>query len=110
MVRIGPNEISFANIEVVKDIYGQNTEFMKAPIYDTFSVPPLGIFSMRDKATHSKRRRLLSHVFSQSNLLETEPLVREVIRRLVRRVGDSPELPLDMLSLFRRAAFDIVGM
>lgn len=108
-VRIGPQEVSFSNPEMVKEIYGQQTVFMKAPIYDNFSSPPIGIFSMRGKAQHSERRRLLSHAFSQVNLSETEPLIEQQIQKLVRRVEANLSKPLDMLELFRMTAFDIVG-
>jgi hypothetical protein len=38
-VRIAPNEVSFSNIESVKETYGQATTYMKAPVYETFSQP-----------------------------------------------------------------------
>jgi cytochrome P450 len=96
MVRIGPQEISYSNPEVVHEIYSQQTPYMKAPIYETFSLPPIGIFSMRDKAEHSQRRRLLSHAFSQTNLLGTEPLIKDLVKKPIackdrERVG--PQWP-----------------
>jgi benzoate 4-monooxygenase len=110
-VRIGPEEVSFSDIDSVKQIYSQQTAFLKAPIYETMSVPPLGIFSLRDKTEHSKRRRLLSHVFSQSNISQSESLVAKQVHRLVHEhVEVGLGKPLDMLLLFRLTAFDIVGM
>jgi cytochrome P450 len=108
-VRVGPNEVSFSNIDSVKEVYGQQTSFMKAPIYETMSQSPLGIFSLRDKSLHTQRRRLLSHAFAQSNLHETEPLILQHVQRLLNRVQDNASKPLDMLALFRLTAFDIVG-
>lgn len=108
-VRIGPREISYSNPEMIKELYGQQTTFMKAPIYDSFSIKPLGIFSMRDRAEHSQRRKLLSHAFSQSNLFNAEPLIKEQIGALLTHVANRLDKPLDMLSLFRIIAFDIVG-
>ena len=108
-VLIGPQEISVSDIENVKDIYGQHTNFIKAPVYESLSMPPIGVFSMRDKTQHSKRRRLLSHAFSQSNLLDSEQLIQTQISRLIEVIRSSGGEPLDMLKLFRLAAFDIVG-
>jgi len=108
-VRIGPFEVSFSNRESIKEIYGQQTSFMKAPIYETMSLPPLGIFSMTDRRAHSQRRKYLSHAFSQSNLLDTEPLIAQHILKLQKRVKAGLAKPLDMLALFRLLAFDIVG-
>lgn len=108
-VRIGPNEVSFSNIDTIKDVYGQQTNFIKAPIYETMSQEPLGIFSLREKPADSQRRRLLSHAFAQSNLFGAEPLIINHVQRLVNRVQNNIAKPLDMLALFRLVAFDIVG-
>jgi cytochrome P450 len=108
-VRVGPNEVSYSNVEVVKELYGQQTQFMKAAIYDAFVVQPAGIFSMRDKAAHGQRRRLLSHAFSQSSLLDTEPIIRSTVADLVSRILERLGQPTDMLLLFRLTAFDVVG-
>jgi cytochrome P450 len=108
-VRVGPAEISYSNVEIVKELYSQQTQFMKAPVYDTFVVPPVGIFSMRDKEEHSQRRRLLSHAFSQSNLFNTEPIIKQIISKLIVHVEGRLGKPVDMLLWFRLTAFDIVG-
>ncbi len=108
-IRIGPNELSFSNVESVKEIYGQQTIFQKAPIYEHITLPPLGVFSLINKSAHSQRRRLLSHAFSQSNLLESEPLIRQHVHNLLEHISGRPEEPLDMLKCFRMIAFDIVG-
>jgi cytochrome P450 len=109
-VRVGPTEVSFSNIESVKDIYGQQTAFMKAPIYDKMSLPPLGIFSLRDRVEHTQRRKLLSHAFSQSALNDTEPTIHTLIEKLVGRVKRNLGKPLNMLLWFRCLSLDIVGM
>jgi cytochrome P450 len=108
-VRIGPNEVSFSSPDAVKEIYSQQTDFMKSGFYDAIAKPVPGIFSMRNKAEHGQRRRLLSHAFSQSNLLNTEPLIRQQIQKLVTRVDGAGGATLDMLLLFRLLAFDIIG-
>jgi cytochrome P450 len=77
VVRIGPDEVSFTDVGAINEILGLTSPFMKAPIYDSMSVKPPGIFSLRDKEQHRERRRLLSHAFSQSNLYKAEPLITE---------------------------------
>jgi cytochrome P450 len=108
-VRIAPNEISFSDRGSIKEIYGQQTTFMKAPIYHTMSLPPFGIFSMRNRADHSQRRRLLSHAFAQSSLYESEPLIKDNVKALLSRLENGLEMAVDVMSLFRLLAFDIVG-
>ena len=108
-VRIGPSEVSFSNIETIKELYAPATPYMKAPWYEAMSTPPLGVFSLTDKKAHSDRRRLVSHVFSQSNLLETEPLVAQHVSNLAKRVRNGVGKPLNMLGLFRSFSLDVVG-
>ena len=108
-VRIGPNEVSFADVSIVREIYSQKTVFMKAPVYETMSVKPLGIFSLRNKADHSRRRSLLSHAFSQANLDATRPLIQGRVDRLVGIVEENRGRSLDVLKTFRLFALDVVG-
>ena len=109
VLRIGPNEVSFTSPSVVKEIYGQGTPYMKAPWYESMSVPPVGIFSLRDRKDHAARRRLLSHAFSQAALNSTEPVIAELVLKLVERVRKADGCPVDMLQLFRRLSLDISG-
>ncbi|TKA76250.1 hypothetical protein B0A49_03101 [Cryomyces minteri] len=109
VVRVGPTEVSFSDAEVIKELYSQTSAYMKAPVYDGFSLPPVGIFSMRKKEDHKQRRRLLSHVFAQSTLLEAEPLIAGVVKLLLGHVESNVGQSLDVLALFRMLALDVVG-
>ena len=109
-VRIGPTEVAFSDATSVGQIYSQQTSFMKAPLYENFTLPPMGIFGMREKNAHSQRRRYLSHTFSQDTLLNTEPLIIQKVQKLHQKICASLGDPLDMLALFRLLAFDIVGI
>ena len=110
VVRIGPNEVSFTSPSVVKEIYGQGTPYMKAPWYEAMSVPPVGIFSLRDRKEHTARRRLLSHAFSQTALNDAEPTIGVLVLKLVDRVRKANGQPVDMLQLFRRLSLDVSGL
>lgn len=108
-MRIGPNEVSYADVETVKEIYSQQTEFMKAPIYEDFTPEVITMFSMRNKAVHSHRRRLLSHAFSSANLSNTEPLIKQHIQKVMNRIDNCVGKEINMLLLFRKLSFDIIG-
>ncbi|KIW95308.1 uncharacterized protein Z519_03892 [Cladophialophora bantiana CBS 173.52] len=108
-VRVGPHEVSFSNQEIIKELYSYQTSFMKAPVYDDVSMRPVGIFSMRDNKERNQRRRLLSHAFSQSNLLDTEPLMKEHVNELFAFIKPKLGQSVDTLTTFRRLSFDIVG-
>ncbi|KAL3423886.1 cytochrome P450 [Phlyctema vagabunda] len=107
VVRIGPNELSFSGINHVNDIYGQSSVFLKAPIYK--SLARKGIFSMRKKEDHRARRKLLSHAFAHSTLLNLEPLIVSHVQKLSARISETIDQPLDVLYWFRMLALDIVG-
>jgi len=109
VVRIGPKEVSFSNSEVVKEIYGQQTQYLKAAVYDNLSMKPVGIFGMRDRAQHAQRRRLLSHAFSQTALNDTEPTIDNLLKKLMSRISRSFGRPTDMLLEFRLLSLDTVG-
>lgn len=109
MVRVGPNEVSFSGSSVVKEIYTQQTVFLKAPHYETMSVKPLGIFSLRDKTAHSQRRSLLSHAFSQQSIDNCSPLIDARIKSLVNLIEKHLDEPFDVWMRFRFLALDIVG-
>ncbi|KIX94537.1 uncharacterized protein Z520_09583 [Fonsecaea multimorphosa CBS 102226] len=108
-ILVGPNEISVNDVLNVKELYGQQTEYMKAPFYESMSMRPHGIFSLRDKVAHAQRRKLLSHAFSQSNVLESEPLIQKQIVKLLAAIERCADQPMDMLKWFRLTAHDIVG-
>lgn len=110
VVRIGPNELSFSHPSVVKEIYSQQTEYMKAPIYDGFAPPPAGIFTMRIKQDHRERRRLLSNPFSLSSLYSIEPLLHDRVEKLVARIEGEIGHAFDVMVGFRMFALDVIGM
>ena len=109
VVRVGPHEVSFADQESVNEIYSQQTAFMKAEVYETMSVKPLGIFSLRDKGLHSQRRSLLSYAFSQGNLNNCAPLIHAHVLKLLQRLQEKAGKPTDVLLLFRLFSLDVVG-
>ncbi|KAK3676715.1 hypothetical protein LTR78_003491 [Recurvomyces mirabilis] len=82
---------------------------MKAPAYDFMSVEPAGIFSLRDKSAHSRRRGLLSHAFSQQSLDNCLPLINDKIDLLLATIARNRDKPFDTLLRFRLLALDIVG-
>ncbi|QKX63893.1 uncharacterized protein TRUGW13939_11065 [Talaromyces rugulosus] len=79
--------------------------FMKGAVYDTSGRK--GIFVMRDKYEHRERRRILNHAFTQSNLFDLEPLMKDHIQKLCHKIGGRQKT--DVLISFRLLALDIVG-
>ncbi|KAG8726151.1 hypothetical protein FRC11_000729, partial [Ceratobasidium sp. 423] len=81
------------------------------------------IFSTRDRVAHARKRKFISHIFSQQSVILFEPHVRKHFRALCAQwdmicahavAGEIPEgrdgkLWFDVLPQFDFLAFDIIG-
>ena len=107
VVRIAPDEVSFASSEALRDIYSHNTKYMKGPVYDLFGRQ--GAFQMRDPDQHRRRQKRIAHVFAPNSLSVMEPLIHEQVRKLLAALDQRVGKPIDMLYWFRMLALDVVG-
>jgi benzoate 4-monooxygenase len=73
-VRIAPNHLSVADPDALPVVYGHATGTLKSPFYDAFVSPllPRGLFNTRDRTEHSRKRKLVSHVFATAHIKEFE--------------------------------------
>ncbi|KAI2463952.1 putative cytochrome P450 [Annulohypoxylon bovei var. microspora] len=115
VVRVAPNELSFNTAQSFRDIYGfrpGHETFPKSIFYEGGSFAAKGVHSIvseRDPAIHAQMRRLLSHAFSNSSLLEQEELVADSVDRFVRLMMAKVGQRVDIADLYERMAFDIIG-
>lgn len=107
VVRLAPNELSFASLQAVKPIYGPGTTCIKSSAYDNFG--RLGMFQMQDPAQHRERQKRVAHVFAPSSLQQMEPLIQGVVDRVIGVIGQSLGKPVDALHWCRMTALDISG-
>ncbi|KIY49616.1 cytochrome P450 [Fistulina hepatica ATCC 64428] len=130
IVRIAPNHVSIASPEALQTIYAHGNGALKSDFYDAFVSISRGVFNTRDRAEHARKRKIISHIFSQKSVLEFEPHVRLYVGQLLDRwdalydsavkglSGDDGEggwfgrdgrLWLDCLPWANYLAFDIIG-
>ncbi|ETS83955.1 hypothetical protein PFICI_05831 [Pestalotiopsis fici W106-1] len=115
VVRVAPNELSFATAAAYKDIYGHATkgkkQFLKSSWYENGDPVP-GIVSTRDPADHARQRRSLAHAFSTNSLRDQEDLIHTYtdlfITQLAKHGGQSSE-GINMPEAFHWLTFDIAG-
>ncbi|KAL4802600.1 cytochrome P450 [Aspergillus unguis] len=73
-VRIAPDEVSFASLEAIREIYASGgSGYDKTELYDLFR--QFGIktmFSTLDKHNHSQRKRELADRYAMTNILREE--------------------------------------
>ncbi|KFA70077.1 Atr14 [Stachybotrys chlorohalonatus IBT 40285] len=121
VVRIAPNELAFSSAQAWKDIYGHkrgNNSMEEMPkfhkFYSGISKTP-SIVSEPTRDGHRFIRRILSPAFSDKNLRELEPIVQGYISQFIDQLRSHCEdstgskVPLDLVSWYNSATFDIVG-
>lgn len=113
LVRIAPNHVSVATPSALQQVYGHSTGTLKADFYDAFAAPtlPRGLFNTRSRSEHSRKRKIVSHVFAPKSIAAFEPFVRREIQTLVDRFRElsssaaDGKYELDMLMWMNYFAF-----
>lgn len=119
VVRIGPNHLSFTDPRAWKDIYGHRVgvdislqEMPKAkPFYNVIRGLPTSLVTA-DRDEHQKFRRALSHGFSDSSMREQEPLIRQYVDLLIKRLHEQCVRSKEALNIeawYNWTTFDVVG-
>ncbi|CAJ2504076.1 Uu.00g114700.m01.CDS01 [Anthostomella pinea] len=115
VVRIGPNEVSFATSQAFQDIHGHVSKgkgrFLKTDFYDNDDPNPR-ITTARDPEVHARQRKALSHGFSAKSLRDQEDVVHKYVDMFVEQlanIGEHGEKALNMSDVFNWLTFDIIG-
>ncbi|KAI0145606.1 cytochrome P450 [Xylariaceae sp. FL1272] len=118
VVRVAPNELSFASVESWKAIYGHPEPGKhippKGPFYEVFAAgfSSKCVGSERDPKIHSAMRKMLNPAFSQRGLLEQEAIITGVVNKFIRILlekGGPSSKGLNMTKWFEMNSFDILG-
>ena len=114
VVRVAPNEISFSDPAVYRDIYGKNKYIKKdikfyGPL--TLRTPNSNnIFSICNIAQHASRRRLESRAFAQSSIMEiVDKIVSKAMQltNALQKLGNENETA-DVYAWFHMFAFEVI--
>lgn len=129
-VRIAPNHVSVAVPDALSIIYAHGNGALKSAFYDAFVSIRRGVFNTRDRNDHARKRKIISHIFSQKSVVEFEPQIRLYVGLFIKQWdrlcdgavkglsgddgeggwrGESGRLWLDCLPWSNYLAFDIVG-
>lgn len=97
-VRMGPNTLSSNTNTALKTIYGFNANVRKADFYTAFPVNKntFNVHSSIDKVAHARKRRVLSHAFSDKAIKSMEKYVLEKVRTFCRAL---PTTELDLMDV-----------
>ncbi|KAK7924797.1 Cytochrome P450 monooxygenase FUM2 [Apiospora marii] len=115
VVRIAPNELSFATREAFKDIYAAPSKtrklFTKDPMLYDIGQPSNIAYEM-DPEKHAKKLKLMQPAFRTQSLRDQEHLVHEYVDLLMdqlERVSSSATGGMDVTKAFEWLTFDIMG-
>ncbi|KAI9771193.1 MAG: hypothetical protein M1835_006465 [Candelina submexicana] len=116
LVRIQPDHVSIADPDAIPIIYGHGNGFLKSEYYDAFVSITRGLFSTRDRAEHSRKRKTVSHTFSTKSIGQFEQYMHGNLEELVKqwdRISSTASgggyAHIDALHWFNYLAFDIIG-
>ena len=119
VVRIAPNHVSIADSDAIQEVYGHGNGFLKSSFYDAFvsTGDHRGMFNVRDRAQHTRKRKIVSNTFSQKSISQFEPFVHSNLELFVKRwdemaaaQGNAEKYTkLDVLNWFNYLAFDVIG-
>ncbi|TFK26575.1 cytochrome P450 monooxygenase [Coprinopsis marcescibilis] len=130
IVRLAPNHVSIADPDALSVVYAHGNGALKSGFYDAFVSIRRGVFNTRDRGEHTRKRKIISHIFSQKSVVEFEPQIRHYVNTLIKQWdrlfdmavkgmsgpegeggwrGEGGRLWLDCLPWANYLAFDIVG-
>ncbi|KAF2796452.1 cytochrome P450 [Melanomma pulvis-pyrius CBS 109.77] len=91
IVRLGPNHLSINSATALKSIYGFRANVQKADFYEAFPAnkSTVNVHSSIDKQQHARKRRVLSHAFSDQAIKSLEKYILANVRTACRMLGES---------------------
>jgi len=84
-VRIAPNHLSISDPAALQIVYAHGNGSLKSNFYDAFVSITRGLFNTRDRVAHTRKRKIISHIFSQKSVLEFEPYVKGYVQSLIQQ-------------------------
>lgn len=122
LLRIAPNEVTFATEEAWGDIFqprSDSQQFLKDPVWwGRQPGQPPSLLSAIDPEEHGRIRRLLAPAFTPRALRSQEPIIIKYVDLLIQRLQettrsreDTKELgaEIDVTTWFHFTTFDIFG-
>ncbi|KAL2850177.1 cytochrome P450 [Aspergillus pseudoustus] len=119
VVRVGPNQLSFATIEAQKTVYnakpthngsdeyfGRDGTLQDVMLSMILEAPNIG--SLSNRAEHKKMRKRLLPGFTSNALFEQESLLRLHVDQLLHKLAQDAGL-IDLTAYFARFLWDLIG-
>ncbi|KAL1612329.1 hypothetical protein SLS60_000555 [Paraconiothyrium brasiliense] len=113
-VRLGPNTLSCNTSTALKAIYGFRANVRKADFYTAFPAnkKTVNVHSSIDKMQHARKRRVMSHAFSDQAIKSLEKYILANVRTACRLLGGKKggeNEPWNAADWCNWLVFDIMG-
>ena len=94
IVRFGPNSLSFNSNTALKEIYGYKANVRKADFYLAFwaTKDAFSTHSAVDRTAHARKRRVLSHAFSDGAMRSMEKYILAQVRQFCANLGEKSDV------------------
>ncbi|KAK5628879.1 hypothetical protein RRF57_004594 [Xylaria bambusicola] len=116
VVRVGFNHVSIATPEGLRVVYAHGNGFLKDIFYNAFISGVPGLFNVRDRAEHTRKRKIVAHAFSPGAVHDFEPYMSANLQRWVNQLDRIAATPgkdgyarLNIMPWCTFIAFDIIG-
>ncbi len=111
-IRVAPDQLSFNDPTVLKEIYGHGSGMPKTTFYAGGHFTQYdNLFSQRDKTQHSGRRSLLAKAFSQNAIMTHLPTMQSncnIVMNHWSRLSDGGKSSVDVYHWVHWFALDVV--
>ncbi|OAP61609.1 hypothetical protein AYL99_03812 [Fonsecaea erecta] len=114
LVRIAPDEVSVADPQAIKTIYGIKSGFTKTDFYPPFA-PNISLhgdhFTQLDETMHAERRKYVNSIYSMSTILESEPYIDGCIDVFLDKMAQVARQgkEIDLGEWIQWYTFDVIG-
>jgi tryprostatin B 6-hydroxylase len=107
-VRVGANDLSITDPDIMELAFGVKSRVGKGPWYDG-DAPLCSMHTTRDKGLHDRRRRVWAPAFSEKALREYETEVQRLIAKLVQKIGEHKGSAANVTKWFALFSFEAMG-
>ncbi|KAI5262798.1 cytochrome P450 family protein [Aureobasidium subglaciale] len=110
LVRVAPKEVSVADLDGIKMIYGAGSHFHKSDWYSVLKGHrTFDPFAEQDPHVHAAQKKLVIRPYAMETLKDLEPYVDSTVYHFISRMREKVTQEVDLGKWFQLFAFDVIG-